>query len=274
MNLSVMRKLFIILLIALILGIGVVSAGDNVSHTYVPNNMSVSDDDVVIVYADSDGHFNIPFSDGSKGYCLEYMEEEAVKGDAFFLTDTSFAVNGTGDDVSNLLKVYFIEYDGYKDDPVVAQHMIWHFTDNFDGWRINKTLVNNIKETSQYKTMLDTDVIKYNSTHNLGYRFNSAVSPYEHHQNFWLYNIWFELIKPITDENVTNGNVTCDNITDGNVNNTMDYSNFTKEYFDIMNVPIAPPISYSLDKYVTANPLTLIVLSVLMCSGMLLIKRK
>ena len=216
---------------------GVVCAGNSSDHQYIPNTYYSNLENVEVVYADANGHFNIPFSDGSYGYCLEYMEEEAVKGDVFIVANTSFAVNNrTGEDVSNLLKVYFIDYEGYKDNPVVAQHMIWHFTDDFDGWRVNKTLVNNIKETSEYKKLPDSNVIRYNSTHNLGYKFNSFLSPYSHHQNYWGYDIWFELIKNCCNDNFVNNtynNITNNNITENYINIT--HVNVTNNYTNITN---------------------------------------
>lgn len=230
MNKQIINLLIVLLFFCLICSVG---AGNSSTHNYIPNDLYSDMDNVEIVYAESDGHFNIPLSDGSKGYCLEYMEKEAMKGDPFIVANTSYAINNqTGEDVSNLLKVYFIDYDGYKADPVVAQHMIWHFTDDFDGWRVNKTIINDIKLTSEYKKYPDTGTIRYNSTHNMGFKFNSLLSPYEHHQNYWSYDIFFKTIQDCIVNNTTMYNNTT-NIYN-NISNT--YSNITNTYNNITNV--------------------------------------
>lgn len=230
-----MKKIIFYILIIL-LCMTAVAGGNSSTHTYIQDSDL---NNVQIVYADADGHFNIPFSDGSKGYCLEYMEEEAVKGDAFIIKNTSFAINNrTGEDVSNLLKVYFIDYDGYKADPVVAQHMIWHFTDDFDGWRINKTLVEDIKLTSSYKKYPDLGTIRFNETHNMGFKFNSFISPYANHQNYWGYDVFFKLIQDCS--NITNiyNNITNINITNNTYNNftTINVTNINNTYQNITNI--------------------------------------
>lgn len=221
-----MWKKISVLLIFFFCIVGVCYGGNTSEHTYIPNEYYSDIDNVEVVYADADGHFNIPFSDGSYGYCLEYMEEEAVKGDVFIVANTSYAVNNrTGEDVSNLLKVYFIDYGGYKDtDSVRVQHMIWHFTDDFDGWRVNKTLVDDIKETAEYKKLPDSAVLRYNSTHNMGYKFNSFISPFSNHQNYWGYDVWFELINSCKDEIVNNYTY---------INNSFYYNNYS--YFNETN---------------------------------------
>ena len=205
---------------------------------YVPNEYYTELETVEVVYADSDGHFNIPFSDGSRGYCLEYMEEEASKGDVFIVADTSFAVNNqSGEDVGNLLKVYFVDYGGFTDDPVVAQHMIWHFTDDFNGWRVNESLVRDIKETASYKNIGDRGVVRFNSTHNLGYDFKVGLSPYTHHQDYWLYDYYFSLITTGGDCGGNFTNITVNNFTDI-VCNYFNVTNITNNNYNFTNITV------------------------------------
>lgn len=234
MNFKVFLLICSILLFTTIIGVyGGEASTISSSDLYLPNGYYTELETVEVVYADTDGHFNIPFSDGSKGYCLEYMEEEAKKGDVFIVKNTSFAVNNqSGEDVGNLLKVYFVDYGGFTDDPVVAQHMIWHFTDDFNGWRVNESLVRDIKETAEYKNINDKGLVRFNTTHNLGYEFKVGLSPYTHHQDYWLYDYYFALI---TDGGVCN----CTNVT---VNNFTDIVN---NYFNVTN------ITYSINNNIT-----------------------
>ena len=134
-----------------LLSIGMVSAGNNTTeHDPTPRDLPTYD---TVVEATEDGHFNITFDNGYNGYCLEYGEKDASKGDRFIVADTSYAIdNENKESVANYLKTYFVDYyDEAMKDKVVTQHMIWHFTDGFDGWRVNKTLVNEIKDAASKK---------------------------------------------------------------------------------------------------------------------------
>lgn len=182
------------------------------------------DSDIVIIndyenitYAEEDGHLNTTFSDGSKGYCLEYGEQEAKKNDKFYVKNTSFAKNSkTGEDISRYLKTYFIDYyNETQKDKIVTQHTIWHFTDNFDGWRLNYTLINLIKQNpSNYD---DVGVKKWNDTHEMTYKFNVLLPMWTHHQNYWTYDIQF---REITNNTINNTINITDNTTTAIVNNT------------------------------------------------------
>lgn len=188
-----------------------------------------------VVYAEEDGHFNIQFTDDYRGYCFEYGEHEATRGDKFYVEQTDYILNSENKDVSNYLKLYFVDYyNETQKDKVVTQHTIWHFTDGFDGWRVNKTLVDNIKATSEYKKLPDDGTAYWNDTHNMSYSFRSLVSPLEDHQNFFAYLIDFVCIDNITDDDVNGGVCNCTNVTINNnyYNNTTNvFNNFT----DIVN---------------------------------------
>lgn len=185
---------------------GCVSAGENdTGVSYVVNDsvVALSDDSVVAL---EDGHFNTSFSDGSNGYCLEYGEQEASKGDVFYKVSTDYAVNNYDDSkVGNYLKLYFTDYTSHAlSDKVVCQHMIWHFTDDFNGWRVNYTIVDEIKKSD--KIIPDYYVQKLNSTHERVWFFNVLLSLYEHHQDYFSYRFWDRLISEcnVSDNNTVN----------------------------------------------------------------------
>ena len=162
-------KFLIIFLIFFVLINGVYGGGGETNTTYHQyDDISTYQD---ILYAEEDGHFDIQFSDDYRGYCFEYGEEEATKGDKFYAEQTDYILNSNGDDVSNELKTYFVEYyNETQKDKVVTQHTIWHFTDNFNGWRVNKTLVDEIRNLSEQNKISDDGKREWNSTE----LFNSA----------------------------------------------------------------------------------------------------
>ena len=200
-----MKKLLIIILLLFCI-IGYAYGGENTSN-YDDAPIIINEDHTKTVTALEDGHLNTSFSNNHKGYCVEYTEQEAHKGDQFLPVHTSHIRNNrTGEDVSQYLKRYFIDhYNETQKDPVVTQHTIWHFTDDFEGWRINKTLIKEIREsTHKYN---DTGTRQWNSTHLMKYSFQALLSPYEHHQNYFTYLITFEPIPNETVQNTTTPNV-------------------------------------------------------------------
>ena len=213
-------KIIFLTIFLIFLSLGTVSAGDNSTHDYIPQPVDFNGQ---VVQATEDGHFNITFSNDYNGYCLEYGEEEAYKGDNFIVANsTAYDIN---ESTANYLKTYFVNfYDEAMKDKVVTQHTIWHFTDGFDGWRVNKTLVQSIKDIGALKTVPDNGIIRYNDTAEMVYSFQTLVSPYEHHQNFFAYKIYF---RPITEP--------CYNITNIYQNITNNYYNITNIYYNIIN---------------------------------------
>ena len=113
------------------------------------------------------GCFNITFEDGYNGYCINYGKEDAEIGDTFTRENTSHATNkNTGEDVGNCIKVFFVEYyDHAMKNEIVTQHTIWHFTDDFNGWRLDYDLIDDIKATSATMTIPDHGAVrKINNT--------------------------------------------------------------------------------------------------------------
>ena len=221
-------KKVIISLFLLFCIIGCAWGGESYSdHTYIFDGNDYSNYE--IAYALEDGHFDTLFSEDYKGYCVEYTEQEAAYGDLFYITNTSSIINRiTNEDVSNYLKIYFIDYyNQTQANKIVTQHTIWHFTDNFDGWRINYTLVDEIRDSTH--NYPDSGTIRYNDTHKMIYDFRGLVSPYEEHQNYFNYKIFFKEIG-VDDCIINNYNNTT------NVNNYNNTTNIVNNYNNTTNI--------------------------------------
>lgn len=193
--------------------------------TYIPKTTVF---DGQVVEATESGNFNITFSNDYNGYCLEYGEHDATTGDKFIVANsTDYEINKS---VSNCLKTFFVDfYDEAMKDKIVTQHTIWHFTDGFDGWRLNYTMIQQIKDISAVKNISDMGKVKYNATHDMHYSFLTLVSPYEHHQNFFAYKIWFKEIDDCCCINNTTNNYfyNITNVTNIIHNITNIYYNYT-----------------------------------------------
>ena len=251
-----------ILLLALF-SLAAVAGGDN-STIYTPPviNESVKNISPDKMTALEDGHFNTSFSDGYNGYCLEYGEHEASKGDEYYVVDTNHAVNNHNkEDVSNYLKVYFTIYNKEAmKDKVVTQHMIWHFTDNFNGWRVNQTLVDMIKETSKTVKIPDTYLEKINDTHERVFMFKVLLSEYEHYQNYFVYKILIREIQNDTATNTTNDTTIQNTINKTNTAITKPPNKETKE--EINQLEIIDHKETIMDRYATGNPLWILLSSI------------
>ena len=219
------KKLLFSLLILVFLMCNVVYAGDNTTISDYSVNETVKDISSDKVVALENGHFNTSFSDGSNGYCLEYGEQEASVNDTFYKVDTSYARNSLNNQrVGNYIKLFFVEYTDYAlSDSVRTQHYIWHFTDDFNGWRLNYTIIDMIKSSNR--------VIPDYFEEDLGngsvrcFEFNVLLALYEHHQDYFTYKIFY---RNVTDVNGTIGNVS-------------DEENFT--------VPVNINVNYTVDIY-------------------------
>ena len=146
------------------------------------------------VRASEDGHVNISFENGYNGYCINYGEHEATAGQEYSVQDTTYATNkNSGESVGNYLKVYFVDY--YEDamrNEIVTQHTIWHFTDDFNGWRIDPILIENIKTTASTKTIPDNGAVRQiNNTTEAVFDFQVLSSDKTDHQNFFAYKITY-----------------------------------------------------------------------------------
>lgn len=166
-----------------------------------------------LVSANEDGHFNISFDDGYNGYCINYGDHEADKGNNFTVQDTIHAVNEkSGQSVGNELKTFFVNYyDVAMQDKVKTQHIIWHFTNDFKGWRVDPALIEEIKKASLENAIPDHGATrKINNTTEMVFDFEVLESHDSAHQNFFAYRITLreilEIIENETMENTTQNN--------------------------------------------------------------------
>ena len=151
------------------------------------------------VLATEEGNLNISFDNGYHGYCINYGDHEAKIGSEYSVENTSYATNkNTGESVGNYLKVYFVDYyDDAMRDEIVTQHTIWHFTDDFYGWRLDPLLLENIKSTAATKTIPDSGAVRQiNNTTEAVFDFMVLNSDKSDHQNFFAYKITYrDIIK-------------------------------------------------------------------------------
>ena len=157
-----------------------------------------------LVSASEDGHFNISFNDGYSGYCIEYREEEAVEGSNFTVQDTDLAINRiNGKSVGNELKTFFVDYyDVAMEDKIKTQHIIWHFTDEFTGWRVDPELMEMIRKSASEKVIPDHGAVKkINNTTEAVFDFEVLTSFNPANQNYFAYKITYrDIIELIENE--------------------------------------------------------------------------
>ena len=258
-----MKQYFFIILLFFCV-IGCVSGGENTT-TYDDAPIILDNDLNETTVALEDGHLNTSFSNNYNGYCVEYTEQEAKKGDVFYVVNTSHIKNNqTNKDASQYLKRYFIEYHNEtQKDNIVTQHMIWHFTDDFNGWRLNYTIINNIKNSNNNYD--DDGITEWNNTHNMKYSFRALLSPYEHHQNYFIYDISFIPINKTennTDiQNNTTNNTATNKSDDLNATDMQNIENKLKERIINNNhTQIMKPMGLMQ----TGNPFALLIISLFM----------
>ena len=173
-----------------------------------------------IVGASEDGHFNISFDDGYSGYCINYGKPEATEGDKFTVQDTSEAVNHKSkESISNELKTFFVEYfDVAMEDKIKTQHIIWHFSDDFTGWRVDPNLIEEIKKTSNEKAIPDHGAVKkINNTTEAVFDFEVLKSTNPGYQDYFAYKIIFRDILENIEEELVQNNTSLKNESDKNI---------------------------------------------------------
>jgi hypothetical protein len=239
-----------LLLIFAILAITIspVMAGNNT--TAVDNPTQYISDEPMTEALES-GDSNISFSDGYKGYCIEWGEHSAEKGDKFYIRD---------EDVDNNIKTFFVYfYEESQRDVIATQHMIWKFTDDKQFSRFNQTLYEKIIEKSATVKVPNDGVLKINDTTEMVYSFRNFISNINEYQNYFAYKIYFRNItlqnnltqnstgngSESTSQNTTNQTNIKENLTQNHTNASFKKTRFTK-------------VSGSHD---TGNPLVLLLLS-------------
>lgn len=210
-------KLKIFMLFLFLILLGTVSAGnntteiDNPTFHYESNNRTLT--------ALESGDSNISFSDGYKGYCIEWGEHSAEIGDKFYVNH----------DVDNNIKTFFVYfYDNAQKDVVATQHMIWKFTDNKEFSRFNQTLYNQIIEKSSTTKVPNHGYRIINNTTKMVFDFKTLISQWEEYQNYFAYKIIFESIQN-NDSLINNSNDTQQNISNNLSNIQYNESTSIKE---------------------------------------------
>lgn len=212
-----MKKLIFILL-TLFLTMGITSAGNN---TTTIDHPTAHIEDSQTVTALESGDSNISFSDGYKGYCIEWGEHSAEKGEKFYVDPTSKIINKeTNADVSNYIKVMFLFFhDETQKNVIATQHMIWKFTNNKQFSKFNETWYNNIVKVSKCVKVPDSCVFKINSTHECFFSFKTFTAGINEYQNYFGYKFIVREIPPYPTINITQ------NSTNQNTTNTINHQN-------------------------------------------------
>ena len=94
------------------------------------------------------------------------MEKDADAGDRFIVFNTSYAINNKNNsNVGNYLKTFFVDhYDVAMEDKVKTQHIIWHFTDDLNGWRVGPELIKVLLAASKKVITDEGERLKLNDT--------------------------------------------------------------------------------------------------------------
>lgn len=228
----------IIILLTITSTLNIVSAKDEgnmtITNSYEEEKLKSEEDRTGdLVSASEDGHFNISFNDGYNGYCIEYREEEAVEGSNFTVQDTDMAINRiNGQSVGNELKTFFVDYyDIAMDDKIKTQHIIWHFTDDFTGWRVDPELMEMIRKSASEKVIPDHGAVKkINNTTEAVFDFEVLKSFNPANQNYFAYKITYrDIIELIENEtNQTYPPLNPQNNSTENNETKQDHSNSTQ----------------------------------------------
>lgn len=204
-----MKKILFILLI-FFLTIGAVSAGNNTTEIEHPTSYQ---SDLETVTALESGDSNISFSNGYKGYCIEWGEHSAEENETFYVDDTSKIINKqTHEDVSNYLKVMFLFfYNKTQENPIATQHMIWKFTDNKQFSKFDRNWYNDIVIVGNVIQVPDYGTVPLNSTHQMVFEFKTFVAKINEYQNYFGYKFYIEKIS--SNESIQINNSTVNNNT-------------------------------------------------------------
>lgn len=201
------KQLIAFLIICIIASLTIVSAGNNTTPTHTPTPHIEPGS---TIEATESGDSNISFSDGYKGYCIEWGEHSAERGDKFYVRD----------EADNNIKVFFVYfYDEAQKDVITTQHMIWKFSDNKEFSRFNKTLYNNIIETAKTVQVPNQGVKKINNTTEMLFSFRTFISSIEEHQNYFGYKILFRDIVDNSSMQINNSTI------NNSTNSTIKYQN-------------------------------------------------
>lgn len=213
------KQLIAFLIICAIASISTVYAGNNTTTIDTPTAHIEQGKTITAIES---GDSNISFSDGYKGYCAEWGEHSAERGDKFYIHD----------EVDNNIKVFFTYfYEDAQKNTIATQHMIWKFTDGKEFSRFNKTLYNQIITKSATIQVPNQGTIKIDNNTEMVFNFKMFISEFEEYQNYFGYKIFFRNISSNSSTQINNSMI-------NNSNNYLDkYQNnewILTEYDTIM----------------------------------------
>lgn len=219
------QKIFIIIIFfTFMLMVNSIAAGNNTVVVDNPTTAYIVSNETVVALENGDS--NITFSDGYKGYCIEWGEHSAEENETFYIVDSSNAINKmTNEDVSNNLKIMFLFfYNKTQENPIVTQHMIWKFTDNKQFSKFDKQWYSDIIELSNKYKIPDSGTIKINNTHKVIFDFKVFVAKYLEYQNYFAYRFIVHQIDMNESNQIINStmnnlttNLTTDLFSEGNI---------------------------------------------------------
>ena len=221
------KKIFMLTIFFIfILMVNSIAAGNNTTVVDNPTTAYIVSNETVVALEDGDS--NISFSDGYKGYCIEWGEHSAEENETFYIADSSNAINKiTNEDVSNNLKVMFLFfYNKTQENPITTQHMIWKFTDNKQFSKFDKQWYNDIIEMSNKYKIPDSGTIKINDTHEVVFDFKVFIAKYLEYQNYFAYK--FDIHQIDMNESGQIINSTINNLTTNST--TIDFNDTNIQY--------------------------------------------
>ncbi|MBE5781349.1 MAG: sortase B protein-sorting domain-containing protein [Clostridiales bacterium] len=158
------------------------------------------------VTAMEDGHYNIEFSDGYHGYCIDYGDQEADKDDVFTVAPSKEAINHIkGESVGNELKTLFVKtlqvdpdtLEVTFGDIIKMQQMIWHFTDDFNGWRIDLEFMEEVRKSAAAVTIPDHGyAVQLEDGIRVTLDFHVLKTDKPSYQNYFVYKTAVDIVKP------------------------------------------------------------------------------
>ena len=243
-----MKVKLLIILAILIIAVTPVMAGNN---TTVVDNPTQYISDEPMTEALESGDSNISFTDGYKGYCIEWGEHSAEKGDRFYVHDG---------DIDNNIKTFFVYfYEESQRDVIATQHMIWKFTDDKQFSRFNQTLYEKITEKAKTVQVPNDGVLKINNTTEMVYSFRNFISNINEYQNYFGYKIFFQNITPENNLNENLAGNTSESTSPNTTNQTGNRKNLTHNHTNASYKKAR--IVKANGSHDTGNPLILLVLS-------------
>ena len=235
-----MNNKIIIILIIMIASLSFVNAGNN---TTTVDNPTTHTEEVKTVQALESGDSNISFSDGYRGYCIEWGEHSAEANETFYINN----------DVDNNIKVFFVYfYNEAQKDVIATQHMIWKFTDNKQFSKFNQTLYDKIIEKSATIQVPNSGTMQINNHTEMVFDFKNFIAEFEEYQNYFGYKIFFRNITSSQiNETITNNSTTILPQLYNNTSNVLFNDSYIMEYTN--NHTISTPNS---EKIVISNHIT------------------